>query len=173
MSGLVVVNGIRFFLLLMAQVLVLKRLSPGIESFNYIHILLYPLFIILLPLRTPQALVLLLAFAMGLAVDIFYDSPGVHAAACVFSGYLRGIVLHQMEPRGGYNVNFSPTMARLGLRWFAGYASILMAGHLFFYFSMEAFTFAYFTDAVLKTVFSFIVSMAFVFGVMFVFNPES
>lgn len=173
MSGLVILNAIRFAALLLLQVLVLKRLSPGIESFNYIHILLYPLFIILLPLRTPRPLVLLLAFLMGLAVDVFYDSPGVHAAASVFAGYLWGIVLYQMEPRGGYNVNFSPTKAKMGLRWFAGYAALVMVGHLFFYFSMEAFTFAYFLDTLLKTVFSFITSMAFVFSFMFVFNPES
>lgn len=173
MSGLLITNGIRFLILLIVQVLVLKRLSPGVESFNYIHILLYPLFVLLLPLRTPQALTLALSFLLGLMVDIFYDSPGVHASASVFTGYLRGVVLGYMEPRGGYNVNFSPTKERMGLRWFAGYASVLMLGHLFFYFSIEAFTFAYFADTLLKTLFSFVVSMGFVFAVMFVFNPES
>ncbi len=173
MSGLVIINGIRFVLLLLVQVLVLKRLSPGIESFNYIHILLYPLFVMLLPLRTPQALVLGLSFLLGLLVDIFYNSPGVHAGASVFTGYLRGIVLHQLEPRGGYNVNFSPTKARMGSRWFIAYAALLMVGHLLFYFSLETFTFAYFGDTILKTVFSFFTSMGFVVAVMFVFNPES
>jgi hypothetical protein len=173
MSSLVLTNGLRYLLLLLAQVLVLKRLSPGIESFNYIHIILYPLFIILLPLKTPQVLVLGLSFLMGLSVDAFYDSPGVHAAASVFTGYLRSFVLLQLEPRGGYNVNFSPTKAKMGFRWFAIYSAILMAGHLFFYFSVEAFTFAHFTDTLLKTCFSFIVSMAFVFAVMLVLDPES
>ncbi len=173
MSGLVITNGIRFVVLLLLQVLVFKQLSPGIESFNYIHVILYPVFIILLPLRTPQALVLLLSFALGLSIDMFYDSPGVHAAASVFTGYLRGIVLYQMEPRGGYNVNFSPTKARMGLKWFAAYAAWLMAGHLLFYFSMEAFNFTYFADTLLRTVFSLVVSMGFLFAVMFMFNPES
>lgn len=173
MSGLVLTNSLRYLLLLLTQVLVLKRLSPGIESFNYIHVILYPLFILLLPLRTPQVLVLGLSFVMGLSVDIFYDSPGVHAAASVFTGFFRGFVLNQMEPRGGYNVNFSPTKARMGFRWFALYAAILMIGHLFFYFYVEAFTFTFFFDTILKTLFSFIVSMAFVFAVMLVLDPES
>ncbi len=173
MSGLVFINGLRFLLVLLVQVLILKRLSPGIESFNYIHVLLYPLFILLLPLRTPQALVLVFSFLLGLGVDIFYNSPGVHAGASVFTGLFRGIVLTQMEPRGGYTVNFSPTKLRMGFRWFAIYTSILMIGHLFFYFSLEAFTFAYFADTILKTIFSFVTSVGFIFGVMLIFNPES
>jgi hypothetical protein len=173
MSGLVITNGLRFLLLLIVQVLVLQRLSPGVESFNYIHVLLYPLFILLLPLRTPQVLVLGLSFALGLSVDIFYNSPGVHAGASVFTGFLRGIVLSQMEPRGGYTVNFSPTKLRMGFRWFATYSAILVLGHLFFYFSMESFTFAYLQDTILKTIFSFVTSLGFIFAVMFIFNPES
>lgn len=173
MSGLVITNVIRFFALLLVQGLVLKEFSPGVQSFNYIHVLLYPLFIILLPKRTPNSLVLLFSFFMGLSVDVFYDSPGVHASASVFSGLLRLIVIKNMEPRGGYSTNFIPTKAALGFRWFALYASWVMAGHLLFYFSVEAFNFAYFGTIMLRTVFSFIVSMGFLFAVMFIFNPES
>lgn len=173
MSELVLVNGMRFLVLLLVQALVFKRLNPGIESFNYLHVLLYPLFIMLLPLRTPSGLVLLLAFLLGLLVDIFYDSPGVHAGASVFTGFLRGIVLHQMEPRGGYNINFSPTKARMGARWFATYSALLLAGHLIFYFSLEAFTFAQFGALMLRVVVSYVISWAFIQAVMLVFNPQT
>ncbi len=173
MSGLVSVNGIRFLVLLLIQVLIFKRLNPGIESFNYLHVIFYPLFIMLLPLRTPKGLVLLLAFLMGLAVDIFYNSPGVHAGASVFTGFLRGMVLHRMEPRGGYNVNFSPTKARMGTRWFATYSALLLIGHLIFYFSLEAFTFAQFGALVLRVLVSYVISWVFIQATMLVFNPET
>ncbi|MEJ7660920.1 MAG: hypothetical protein WKG07_15535 [Hymenobacter sp.] len=51
--------------------------------------LLYLGFILFLPLRTPIALLLLLGFAMGLAMDISYDTGGLHAAAAVLLAYLR------------------------------------------------------------------------------------
>ena len=171
MSNLVLTNLFRFLGLWAIQVLVLKRIGLGWESFPYLHVILYPLFIILLPLRTPKPAVLLLAFLLGICVDIFYDSPGIHASALVFTGFIRSFVLSRLEPRGGYNVNFSPTKQRMGLPWFLRYASILLAAHMIFYFSVEAFTFVYIIDIFLKSVVSFFASMLFVIIYMFVFNP--
>lgn len=172
MSSSVITNAFRFIVLLLLQVLILKRISVGWEGYLYINILLYPLFILLLPFRTPTAVVILLGFLMGLAVDLFYSSPGIHASASVFTAYIRGFVLQQLEPRGGYNINHSPTKERMGAGWFFRYAAILMALHLFFYFSVEVFTYVYIVDILLKTFYSFIFSGLFIIIVMFIFNPQ-
>ena len=172
MSSITITNGFRFIGLLLLQALILKRISIGWEGYLYINILLYPLFILLLPFKTPAPLVIFLGFILGLAVDLFYSSPGIHASALVFTSFLRGIVLDQMEPRGGYNLTFSPTKERMGFNWFMRYSSILMLLHLFFYFSVEVFTFVYIFSILLKTFFSFIFSMLFVIIVMFLFNPK-
>lgn len=168
----VIANILRFIGILLAQVLVLKRMTVGLEAFPYIDILLYPLFILLLPLRMPRPLVMLIAFAMGMLVDIFYNSPGVHASASVFTAFIRPIVLKRLEPRGGYTAAHEPNRARMGWAWFLRYASILFAIHLFFYFSVESFTFVYILRILMKTVFSFLVSMIFVLIYMQVFNPK-
>lgn len=172
MSSTIITNGVRFIILLLFQVLILKRISVGWEGYLYVNILLYPLFILLLPFRASSVLVILLAFIMGLGVDIFYGTPGINASASVFTGFLRGIVLNQMEPRGGYNINHSPTKERMGPGWFFRYAAILMLAHLFFYFSVEVFTYVYIADILLKTFFSFLFSMLFVIIVMYIFNPQ-
>ncbi len=172
MNSTTITNGVRFVGLLLLQALILKRVSVGWEGYLYINILLYPLFILLLPFRTSTPMVILLAFAMGLSVDLFYNSPGVHASASVFTGFFRGFILSQMEPRGGYNMNFSPTKERMGINWFLRYAMLLMVGHIFFYFSVEVFTYVYIIDVLLKTFFSFILSMIFIIIVMFLFNPQ-
>lgn len=171
MSNLVLNNIFRFLGLVALQVLILKRIGLGWDNAQYLHVLLYPLFILLLPLRTPKPAVMLLAFLLGITIDIFYDSPGIHASASVFIGFARSFVLKQLEPRGGYNVNFSPTRQRMGIEWFLRYASIMMAAHLFFYFSVEAFTFYYIVDILLKTLVSFVASMVFIIIYMFLFNP--
>lgn len=170
-SSIVLISAVRLIILLLFQVFILKSISLGWQGNVYLHIMIYPLFIFLLPIRTPRAVVMLLAFALGLAVDTFYDSPGLHASAAVFAAFVRPIVLKLLEPREGYNVNHSPTKARLGFSWFWRYAAIMLLLHLGFYFSVLEFSPVFIADILLKTVFSFIASFAFILMVVFVFNP--
>ena len=172
MNSTIFANSLRFIGLLLLQVLVLKRLSPGWESFNYIQVFIYPLFLFLLPLRTPHALLVFLGFVMGLSVDLFYTSLGVHASAGVFIGFVRPYLLSVMEPRGGYNVNQSPTKHQLGISWFLIYSGVLLFAHLFFYFSVEAFTFYYIGEIFLRTISSFFVSMIFIIMYQYLFDPK-
>jgi hypothetical protein len=141
-------------------------------SFSYIHIIVYPLFILLLPLRTPKGLVVVLGFLMGILVDLFYDSPGVHAGALVFTAYARNIVLKFLEPHEGYQVEEIPSMHYRGFTWFLIYASILMGIHLLFYFSVEAFSFVYYYDILLKTVFSFVFSVIIIMMQQLIFRTK-
>ncbi len=172
MNRTILINIARFLGFGLAQVLVLKRITLWWDGFHYFQIFLYPLFVLLLPLRTPQQLVLFLAFVMGLSVDMFYDSAGLHASASVFMAAWRPFVLRQLEPRGGYNINFSPTKERMKMPWFLRYTSILIAIHLFFYFCVETFTFVYIGEILLKTICSFAISVFFVLMTMLILNPE-
>lgn len=172
-SNIYIRNGLRFFGLLLLQVLVLKSLSPGWENFNYIQVLLYPLFILLLPLRVPHFVAVLLGFVMGLGIDLFYDSLGVHASAGTFTGFVRHYVLMLLQPRDGYNVNLSPTKANMGFQWFLLYASILLFVHLLWLFSVEAFTLYYWGEILLKTFSTYIVSMGLLLVYQFLFNPKT
>jgi hypothetical protein len=124
-------------------------------SLGYVHMLIYPLFILLLPLKTPRSLVIALGFLLGIGVDLFYNSPGVHASALVFTAYLRGLILRILAPYEGYNVEDSPTLVTMGFTWYISYIAITMILHIFFYFSVEAFSFVYFTEIALNTLFSY------------------
>lgn len=171
MNSIILVNILRFVGLLLLQGLVFKNIGVGWESFPYLHIIVFPLFIVLLPLRTPTTLVIFLSFLLGISVDFLYDTLGVHASAAVFTGYLRSLILRLLEPRGGYNMSYSPTIARMGLGWFVQYVAILMFAHIFFYYSVEAFTFVYIVDILIKTIVSFLASMVFIMIFQLLFNP--
>lgn len=149
---------LRFIFLVLLQVLLLRRASPSWENFNYINIYLYPIFIMLLPLRTPSVLVITLGFILGLTIDIFYGTIGIHASACTFMAFIRPFALAMVEPRGGYNVDYSPSKRQFGIGWFLTYSAILLFAFLFWLFSVEAFTFYYIGTILLRTIFSFIVS---------------
>ncbi len=162
----------RFILLVLMQVLILKRINFGMEHFNYVSIIIYPLFLMLLPIRIPDTVLLLIGFVLGFTIDIFYDSLGVHASASVFLAFIRPIVLSLMEPRAGYTVNSSPGVYHMGLAWFYRYVMVLLFAHLFFYFSVEAFTFVYIKDILLRTISSFLFSFLFIMIIQILFQSR-
>ena len=173
MNSAVVTNVWRFLLLVLIQVLILKKISPDYGLFIYISVIIYPIFIMLLPIRTPHMLAIGLGFLLGITIDFFYDSIGVHASATVFIAFVRPYILAALEPRGGYNVNQSPTKKTLGINWFMVYSGILLFLHLFFYFSVEAFTFVYLGEIILRSVFSFFISMFFVIAYQYILDPKN
>ena len=80
-------NIIRFVILVLLQVLVLDN----IQISGHIVPHFYVLFILLMPFETPNWLLLLTAFALGLSVDMFNHTLGMHAAATVFMASLSSI----------------------------------------------------------------------------------
>ena len=165
-------HGLRLVLLFFFQVLVLKQVHLNWGDFNYISIVLYPLWILLLPAQTARWILVVGGFLTGLGVDWFYDSPGVHASAATFTGFIRPFILSYIEPRGGYNRVPIPSKAHLGLNWFVTYASIMLIGYLFVYIAMEVFTPALIGTILVKTLFSFIMSILMVLLYMFIFDPK-
>jgi len=159
MNSEILKNTIRFILVVLIQVLALKGIQLEYGFLSNVMIFIYPLFIILLPINIPRPLLLLLAFILGISIDIFYDSLGVHAATTVFLAFVRMYVLRLLEPNQGYKTDGSPSAHNLGLLWFISYASLMMFVHLFVYFSIDAFSFVFILDIIIKTILSFIFSI--------------
>ncbi len=103
---------------------------------------------------------------------MFYDTPGLHTSALVFMAYLRRYILKFLEPVEGYNVDTTPTIWTFGLDWFVIYSSVLVFVNLLWYFSMEAFSFQYLPDIMLKTIFSFIFSEIIILLYVAILNPK-
>lgn len=168
-SDIIVANLLRFLGLFLVQVLIL--INVEINS-SYVNLYIYPLFLMLLPIRIQKVALLGLAFVVGILVDMFYDTAGVHAAACVFLAYIRSGILAIIEPRGGYEQNHKPTKHQFGAGWFFQYAAILLLIHLLVVFLLEAFTFVSFGLLLLKTILSFILSMVLIVIYTYLFNPK-
>lgn len=175
MNSEITSNVIRFILLVLVQVLVFKGIEFNQSSFKYVSILIYPLFIMLLPVRTPPILMVALGFLIGITIDIAYDSLGVHAGASVFTAFIRSFILNinGIAPREGYEVNASPYLSNYGALFFFLYAGIFMFLHLLVYFSLEIFTPVYWGEILLRTIMSFFVSMIFIMLLQFLFNIKT
>jgi hypothetical protein len=85
MSSAVFVNLGRFLLLLIAQILVFNN----INLFGYINPYPYILFIILYPVNGNKTALLVGSFLLGICLDMFCNSGGVHALASIVLAYSR------------------------------------------------------------------------------------
>jgi len=119
------------FLYLVFQVLVLKNLVLFGSAFCF----LYVTYIVLLPLDLKTIPTLLISFFIGMGVDLFYDTLGIHTAAILVIGFIRHRWLLVLVPPGGYDDDLQPSLLNMGFGWFLSYSIPLVLIHhtLFFY----------------------------------------
>jgi len=145
----------RFIFLLLVQVVVLNN----IQFSGYINPFVYIMFIMMLPVRLPKGLLLVIAFFTGLVVDMFSNTMGMHAAACVFMAFTRPTILKLIAPRDGYEAESSPSARELGFTWFLIYAAALTLIHHFVLFYIEVFRFSEFFSTLIRVVLSSIATL--------------
>jgi rod shape-determining protein MreD len=114
-------------------------LFRNITLYNLSTPYLYILFILLLPFEIPNVLLFALSFLLGLTIDAFYDTPGLHAASCVLLAFVRILFIGITVQKDGFDNEPEPTLSVMGLRWFFTYALILTLAHHFFLFNLEVF----------------------------------
>ena len=85
MNSTVLMNAARFVLLLALQIVVFNNFN----LFGFITPYPYVLFIILFPVNGNKNNLLLASFFLGLIMDLFLNSFGVHAFSCVLLAFLR------------------------------------------------------------------------------------
>ncbi len=143
-------NITRFIVLVLVQVLILNN----IQISGYIVPYFYVLFILLLPFETPNWLLLTMGFVLGITIDLFSHTPGMHAAATVFMAFLRPWVLQMSAPRDGYETGTFPRVYYLGFQWFLRYTVILVLAHHLMLFYIEVFRFSEFFSTLLRVLLS-------------------
>jgi rod shape-determining protein MreD len=146
----------RYFILVLLQVLILNNIQLG----GYINPYLYVWFILMLPFETPVALVMVLGFLLGLTIDMFLNTAGVHAAACVAMGYARHYILKIFAPREGYEFGAQPSLVSLGLKWYLSYAGLLVFVHHTVLFYAEVFRLSEFSYTMLRVILSSIFTIS-------------
>ena len=129
-----------FVLYLTLQVAVARFIVlPHTACFVYVG------FFLLLP-RWQEGLttLLLVSFAVGLLVDIFFNDMGTHAFASVLMVYSRSLLLKLMLPTSGYEAATQPTLDHLGCKRFSLFALPLIGLHHAALFFLDAGSSLYF-----------------------------
>lgn len=150
------------------QILVLNNLNLGI----YIHPYIYPMFIFMLPIHVPRWLLMVMGFLTGLIIDMFNNTPGMHASACIVIAYLREPILKILTPPTGYEAVDAPTLKYLGISWFIIYTLIMIFIHHLIYFFVEILSLNNLSYTFLKILLSGILSSILVLILTFLFSSR-
>ena len=147
-------NILRFVVLILFQVLVMDNVMINGYMIPYIYIL----FILLMPFETPRWIQLLSGFALGLAMDLFTGTLGMHTAACVLAAFARPYLLDLMASRDGYESETYPRIHYYGFLWFLKYTLLIVVIHHLALFYLEVFQLKYFFSTLLRVILSSILS---------------
>lgn len=163
-------NGIIFYIILFislvaSQILVFNQLELGFG----IHIMVYPMFILLMPFDTRPVSLMFIAFITGLIVDWYTNSFGLHMSSAVFLAYIRPRMFSVLEPRDGYDVLKKPLLRDMGRKWFVTIYLSTLALHHFWFFLFEIFKLSEIFFIIQKTVLSTAVSFAVIALIQIIF----
>jgi rod shape-determining protein MreD len=131
-------KNIAFFIFL---VLIQVSIFNNIQLSGYINPYIYVVFILMLPFETSKWLLLLSSFLLGLCIDFFTHTIGVHAAACTFMAFCRPGVISYLSSGKDIEPGMKPSIHDFGFTWFLSYSIILIFLHHLLLFYLEVFRF--------------------------------
>lgn len=136
--------------------------------FNHLNlfggvVLLYLFPMIKMPVEINRELQILFGFICGLIVDIFSNTPGMHALTCTTIMWLRLPILHLFVVAEEFKAGV-PSMLKLSTPVFTRFALMIVSIHCVILYLVESFTLFNFLPLLLKIVISILLTSAFVFA---------
>ncbi len=130
-----ILYSILFVGVIILQTFILDRLTFGVS----IAPLAYIAFVALLPMQTSQLWMVLLSFALGVAVDLT-GMAGLNTCATLFIGYFRYYLLRIVMGRDIMELGGVPSGEYVGLLRMVQYVVVIVVVHSFLVFSLESLT---------------------------------
>ena len=146
----------KFVGLILLQVLIFDNFL----LFGYLNPYVYIIFILFLPSTINRSLLLLIGFILGLSIDLFNDTGGVHAAATLVIAFLRPFIL-----RISFGLSYDYNTLNISKADFKSqllYISLMVAIHHLCLFSLEYFNTDFFIKIVKNTLFSLVLTEVFI-----------
>lgn len=166
MNSAVLVNIVRFILLLAAQIIIFNN----IDFMGYVNPFPYILFIILFPVNGNKSALLISSFFLGIVLDLFSNSGGVHAASCLLLAYFRPYIF-----KFSFGLSYEYQTVRLNdvltpERF--SFILIAVAIHHLSLFLLEVFQLNFLWDILLRTVMSTAFTIIVCIVLIYIFKPN-
>ncbi len=166
MNNALILNIVRFIFLLAAQIVIFNN----IDLFGYINPYPYILFILLYPVNSNRAGLLVASFLLGLTVDMFTNSGGIHAASCLILAYFRPTYF-KFAFGLSYEYQTIKINDRLSPERFT-FIFISILTHHFILFMLEYFKFTFILEALLRTIVTAIFTLIISIIIIYLFKPN-
>ncbi len=160
----IILHIIRFVILVLVQVLILNH----VNFLGFLNPYIYIIFILLAPININRGLFLALSFLLGLCIDMFGDSGGIHAAACTIIAFFRPVAL-----RSAFGLSYEFQTVKLSNVRFGerlAYVVLLVLTHHIVLFSLEIFNFSHILLIIKKALFTSIFTIVITMLVLVLFR---
>ncbi|CAH8282603.1 rod shape-determining protein MreD [Mariniflexile fucanivorans] len=167
MNNSVFLHIARFISLVFLQVVLFNH----INFLGYINPYIYIMFIALFPVKNNRFIIIFLSFFIGLTIDVFSDTGGIHAAACVFIAYVRPLIL-----KFSFGMIYDHQTIKFNTVEFGEkltYLTILTLLHHFMLFFLEMFSVSQIILVLQKTLFSSIFTILLILIVTIIFSKKT
>jgi len=136
MNSKTIIHIIRFFFLVLTQVLVFNNLN----FLGFINPMIYILFFYWYPVKENRAILLLVSFLLGITIDLFSDTMAIHTVSCLTIAYIRSGIMRFCF---GVNYDFQNfKLASTTTLQQITFLALLIIFHHFIFFFLEIFSFS-------------------------------
>ncbi|MFT4602061.1 MAG: hypothetical protein ACI857_002247 [Arenicella sp.] len=161
--------GLIFLLIVLIQGLVVNNIQLN----EYFNPMVYPIMIMMLPFELNAIVTMGVALLLGISVDAFSNTFGLHASSALFIGYLRPTIMKYIQPKEGYDSSLLPSIQDMGTAWFLTYVSVIIFAHHLWFFTFEILRFDLFLLILGKTFLSFFFSISLIILFQYIFYKPS
>jgi rod shape-determining protein MreD len=166
MNSTLLVNIFRFVLLLTVQIIIFNNMN----FLGYISPFPYVLFIILYPVNGNKSGLLIASFLLGLIMDMFSNSGGIHTTACILLAYFRPYIF-----KFSFGLSYEYQTIKLNdVLTPERFSFILMSVliHHFVLFILEAFQFSFILDILIRTLLSTLFTILLCIIIIYLIKPN-
>ncbi len=166
MNSTLLVNILRFILLLAVQIAIFNNMN----FLGFIMPLPYILFIILYPVNSNKSALLLSSFLLGLTMDLFSNSGGIHTTACLILAYYRPYLF-----KFAFGVSYEYQTVKLNEALTPERFSFILLAviiHHFTLFILEAFQVSFIFDILIRTLLSTIFTIISCIIIIYLIKPN-
>lgn len=145
----------RYIVVMLLQVLLLDQLQLWGACHPYVYILC----LLMMPITLPHSVSMVIGAAVGLVMDVFCNSLGVHTAACILLMFIRpyliGAIVNDKD-----RLNEQISLRAIGMEALIKYVVILVLIHHLTVFLLAAWNWAHIGFVLLETLVSSLITIS-------------
>lgn len=149
----------RYVVVMLLQVLLFDQLQLWGACHPYIYILC----LLMMPITLPHNVDMLIGASVGLVMDVFCNSLGVHTAACILVMFIRPYLIGALV-NDKDRLNEQISLRSIGMEAILRYVVIMVIIHHLMVFALAAWSWSHIGFVLLETLVSSLVTILIIIG---------